>query len=395
MSWPEHKLSDFFEITSSKRVFKSEWKSSGVPFYRAREVVKLAQSGAVENELFISEEMYAEYKQKYGVPQPGDILVTGVGTLGRVYIVREGDKFYFKDGNIIWLKKKKEIDSKFVEYAFKTPKVQEFIQNSPGATVGTYTITKANETKIPVPPLPEQKRIAAILDKADQLRRKRQQAIELADEFLRSVFLDMFGDPVTNPKGWEVKPLGSLIAEKDRMNYGVVQPGDHDESGIPVIRVGDMVDGEIDSSSLKRVSGAIDEKHKKSRIKGNEILIACVGSIGKVALVNKLHVGMNIVRAVTRVPIGPSIDREYVFRYLQSPYIQDYFLRKTRTVSQPTLNVGLISETPILIPDQKVQDEYLAIVKRTMSIRETAKLGTSEVTELFNSLSQKAFAGEL
>src|SRR5690606_5794791 len=111
---------------------------------------------------------------------------------------------------VIWLRRRREVDTSYIQHAMNSTDVQRFIQNSSGATVGTYTINRANETEIPLPPLPEQKRIAAILDKADAIRRKRQQAIQLADEFLRSVFLDMFGDPVTNPKGWEVRPVGDI-----------------------------------------------------------------------------------------------------------------------------------------------------------------------------------------
>src|ERR1700722_10410029 len=164
--WAIKTLGDLFDITSSKRVFESDWKSNGVPFYRAREIVKLAQQGFVDNELFISEEMFSRYLAKYGIPAEGDIMVTGVGTLGICYVVQKNDKFYFKDGNIIWLKKKTEADSRFVEYAFKSDFLRKQIDDSVGATVGTYTIIKAKNTRIPVPPLPEQRRIVGILDEA-------------------------------------------------------------------------------------------------------------------------------------------------------------------------------------------------------------------------------------
>lgn len=156
-----------------------------------------------------------------------------------------------------------------------------------------------------------------------------------------------------------------------------------------------MGDREIDTSELKKIAVHIDKKHQKSRIKGNKILIACVGSIGKVALVNDSHIGMNIVRAVTRMPLPNEIDRGYVFRYLQSFYTQDYFLWKTRTVSQPTLNVGLISETPILIPDDNTQQDYLAIAQQVSIVKEKSKSFLQECNNSFNALSQKAFAGEL
>lgn len=89
-------IDQLFEVGSSKRVFQKDWKNEGVPFYRAREIVKLSEQGYVENELFITEEMYTDYAQKYGVPQPGDIMVTGVGTLGICYLVRENDRFYYQ-----------------------------------------------------------------------------------------------------------------------------------------------------------------------------------------------------------------------------------------------------------------------------------------------------------
>ena len=100
------KISDLYDVGSSKRVFQSEWRDSGVPFYRAREIAKLASDGYVDNDLFIDEELYNAYSERYGKPQPGDIMITGVGTLGVCYIVKPNDRFYFKDGNILWFKQK-------------------------------------------------------------------------------------------------------------------------------------------------------------------------------------------------------------------------------------------------------------------------------------------------
>ena len=206
--WQIKTLGDLFDITSSKRVFEADWKTEGVPFYRAREIVKLARQGFVDNELFISEEMFNRYSTKYGIPAEGDIMVTGVGTLGICYVVNKGDSFYFKDWNIIWLKKKTEADSRFVEYAFQSDFLRSQIDNSVGATVGTYTIIKAKSTRIPVPPLPEQKRIVAILDEAFEgigtavanAEKNLANARELFDSYLNSVFTQ-------KGEGWVEKTL--------------------------------------------------------------------------------------------------------------------------------------------------------------------------------------------
>jgi type I restriction enzyme S subunit len=164
--WEVRTLGQLCEIGSSKRVFESEWTSEGVPFYRAREIIKLARIGFVDNELFITEKMYKEYSDKYGIPLPGDLMVTGVGTLGICYQVREGDRFYFKDGNIIWLKNFNEkVLSTYVKYLYSSPVlINQILATADGGTVGTYTITNAKETKIPLPPLSVQAEIIKLIE---------------------------------------------------------------------------------------------------------------------------------------------------------------------------------------------------------------------------------------
>ena len=167
--WKIKQLGEVCEIGSSKRVYQSEWTKSGVPFYRAREVVKLAKDGFVNNELFITESLYSQYAKKYGVPEAGDILVTAVGTLGVTYIVKESDRFYYKDGNIICLHLNgSPINSIYLDFCFKTPFVREQIDNWSGATVGTFTIIKAKSTRIPLPPLSLQQSFAAQIEAIEQ-----------------------------------------------------------------------------------------------------------------------------------------------------------------------------------------------------------------------------------
>ncbi len=164
--WEVKKLSDIFNVKSSKRVMKSDWKDTGIPFYRAREIVKLAEDGIVDNELFISEELFDEFTKDNGYPKTDDILLSAVGTLGKVYIVQDSDKFYFKDASVLWLEKTNEfVSSKYIEYCFKSDFLkQQIIKSSPGATVGTLTISKTRNLKVPLPPLFEQNRIVSKLD---------------------------------------------------------------------------------------------------------------------------------------------------------------------------------------------------------------------------------------
>ncbi|MGH8499542.1 MAG: restriction endonuclease subunit S, partial [Methylococcales bacterium] len=134
--------------------------------------------GLVNNELFICTEMYETYKRIYGVPKIGDMLVTGVGTLGKAYVVSNDHEFYFKDGNIILFKVSGKVRSDFLKQLYLTPLITKQIEDaSAGTTVGTYTISGAKKTTIPMPPLAEQEAIAEALSDADALIESLEQLI--------------------------------------------------------------------------------------------------------------------------------------------------------------------------------------------------------------------------
>lgn len=288
------------------------------------------------------------------------------------------------------------LDRKYLAYYLRSKSFVDWVSSQvAGAKMPRVSMQLFWQHEIPLPPLSEQKRIAAILDKADAIRRKRQQAIQLADDFLRAVFLDMFGDPVTNPKGWNVVELSTLVDPDDKLNYGVVQPGDNEEDGVPLVRSGDLSDVTPDVSQLRRVSTSIDSKHRKSKLKGNEILIACVGTIGRVGWVSEAMIGWNIARAVTRIPIREGVNREYVYRYLQNPVVQGYFERETRAVAQPTLNVGLIAKTPVALPPHDLQIAFLERYRTIQAYKERLLVALGAQDELAGCLSQRAFAGQL
>ena len=160
------RLGDLFRIGSSKRVLQSQWKSEGVPFYRGREITRLCEDGFVDNELFISEEQFAEFRAKSGVPVAGDIMITAIGTIGNSYVVRPADRFYFKDASVLWLHRTADVSSEFINYWLKSPQFFSQLNRGNGATVDTLTIQKLQSILVPVPELSEQQRIVATFDKA-------------------------------------------------------------------------------------------------------------------------------------------------------------------------------------------------------------------------------------
>ena len=188
------RISELFDVGSSKRVFESQWRNTGIPFYRAREIVKLARDGFVDNELFIEKSMYEDYKKKYGVPKENDMMVTGVGTLGVCYIVKGTDKFYFKDGNILWFKNKGLCDVRFIKDQFETDYVKDqIVANANVSTVGTYTITNANNTLVLVPPIGEQYEYVTYCNIIDKQKTRIQQGLEKLEQMKQTLMQKYFG----------------------------------------------------------------------------------------------------------------------------------------------------------------------------------------------------------
>ena len=158
-SWEWCRLKSIVNVVSARRVHQSDWRNEGIPFFRAREIGKLADTGHVDNELFITEVQYNEFATG-GVPRPGDLMVTAVGTLGKTYIVKDGDQFYYKDASVICFENFGKVIPEYLKLLMGSPYMKEQIkQNSAGTTVGTITIVKANEYLIPLPPLAEQQRM--------------------------------------------------------------------------------------------------------------------------------------------------------------------------------------------------------------------------------------------
>lgn len=149
--WPDRLLGDVFHIGSSKRIYETDWTIEGIPFYGGREIVKLAKYGSTESASFISEEKYKEYASKYEMPQAGEILMTARGTIGVGYIVKPGDKFYYKDGNVISLRAKSPTNPQFVLYAFRSNAILDQLTVLVGTTVSHLPIEKAKMLKICLP----------------------------------------------------------------------------------------------------------------------------------------------------------------------------------------------------------------------------------------------------
>jgi type I restriction enzyme, S subunit len=263
-------------------------------------------------------------------------------------------------------------------------------------TVKHLSVKNIKDIDILLPPLEEQKRIAAILDKADRVRRKRQEAIRLTEELGRSIFLDMFGDPVTNPKGWEVVSMKSIVKQTQ---YGTSEKSNTEQKGIPVLRMNNLTyKGDLDLHDLKWCE--ISEKdYEKYTVKKGDLLFNRTNSpelVGKTAVWN-ISDEYAFAGYLVRVRFNESkANSEYVSAYLNSSHGKKYLLSKAKaSINMSNFSASEFVKIPILLPPIVLQDKF-KLIKEEITYKKTkVEEFNFESENLFNSLLQRAFRGEL
>ena len=164
----EQEMSDIADITSSKRIYAHEYQKSGVPFYRSKEIIELGNKKKPSIELFISTKRYEEIKEKYGIPKTGDILITAVGTIGETWIVDTKKPFYYKDGNVLQIRLKKESSKVYFKYVLDILIDIFKRKNVSGSSYSALTIEKFKKMKIIMPPITLQNQFSEIVKQIDK-----------------------------------------------------------------------------------------------------------------------------------------------------------------------------------------------------------------------------------
>jgi type I restriction enzyme S subunit len=243
-------------------------------------------------------------------------------------------------------------------------------------------------------PLPQQRRIADILDKAEAVRRKRKDTIALTEELLRSAFLEMFGDPVTNPKGWSRRALGD---EAERVTVGHVGPvSEHYiENGIPIFRTGNVGPGSLRRNNLLHVTRAFHETHPNSSVRAGDVLLTR-------HVLDRLHCAvvpndngeaqcLNIIL----VRPGRRIRSEYVVATLSDAGVQRQLLGARVGTAQSVVNTRVLQNYALPLPPLELQTTFAAIVESTRVLQAKCGAGIDAAEQLFGGLLQRAFRGEL
>ncbi len=294
----------------------------------------------------------------------------------------------------------KKLDSKYLYYWVTTENfVNEMIRLSTGANYPAVSDKIIKNSKIPLPSLKEQKRIAAILDKADAIRRKRQQVIDLTDQLLRSVFLDMFGDP---DDSWETVPF--LDVAKTEKNSFVNGPfgsnlltSELQDTGVPVLYIQDVRNGRFQKKSNRHVTENKAEQLSSCNVFSGDVLVAKVGDPpGAAAVYPSEEPDAIVTQDVVR--IRPNLDKttpEFIAEYFNSSVGKKWLAPIIVEATRSRFGLGEIKKRIFMLPPLELQKQYSEIHKMIVSDRKKLMEGVERVDNLFNSLALQAFNGEL
>jgi len=259
------------------------------------------------------------------------------------------------------------------------------------ATVGREALL---QLEVPLPSVREQRRIAAVLDQADVLRAKRREAIAHLDTLTQSIFLQMFGDPVENPRGLPIRALDAWVDPDRPVTYGILKPGPEIPNGVPYVRVAEMRDGGIALPGVRRTSPEIARQYRRSTLRAGDLLISIRGHVGRMADVPVVLDGANITQDSARLAIDPR-SVEYVRATLQSTRLQAWMARRTKGAAVQGLNLGDLRLAPLPVPPLREQEEFGRLARGMRRNGEIARRQLVECEALAASLCDRAFKGEL
>ena len=385
-------LSELVDIKGGGTPTRSipEYWDGGIPWATVKDFKSSELSGAQE---YISE--LGVDKSATNIIPAGNIIVPTRMAVGKVAI-NSVDIAINQDLKAIIVKDEKKLNKKYL-LRFLESKARYLENQGKGATVKGITLDVLKDLEIPVLKITEQKRIAAILDKAENLRRKRQQAIKLADEFLRSVFLDMFGDPVTNPKGWDLMPLSELTS---KIGSGATPRGGKEsyiEEGLSLIRSLNVHDNKFIYKNLAFITGDQASALSNVVVEANDVLLNITGaSVCRSCIVPESILPARVNQHVCIIrPIESTINSNYLLNLFISNGYKKKLLLVARAggATREALTKKQVEELEVPVPPIEIQLKFKNIIDKLISVINKEQESTK--WPLLSSLSKKAFAGEL
>ncbi|MEZ8646645.1 restriction endonuclease subunit S [Vibrio cyclitrophicus] len=387
MSWPLVSLSSIAEVVTGNTPSKADESFFGgdIPFVSPSEL----DLGYVSSS---KQTLTAKGASVSRLIPADSVMVCCIGSLGKVGI---SSIPVVTNQQINSLVVNQEVACPLYVYYFCKTLKNTLNDMAPKTTVAIVNKTKFSALKIPLPPLETQKQIATVLEKADQLRKDCQQMEQELNSLAQSVFIDMFGDPVTNPRGWDKCSIGDITS---KVTDGEHQTPKRTGSGYKLLSARNIQHGHLDVVNEKVDYVGEDEFKRITKrlvIEKSDVLLSCSGTIGRAAL-NTLDEPFCLVRsaAVIRL-LQEFMLPEFLVGYLGTSYMQAVMHHEANSSGQPNLFQNQIKKLKVYTPPIELQEGFKVFLEHQKIELLNLKYLKSEYDEVFNSLMQKAFKGEL
>ena len=391
-------------VGSSKRVHLSDYVQQGIPFYRSKEVIELSSGKNISEQLFISSEKYSEIKSKFPVPQENDVLITAVGTIGEILVVKDPN-FYFKDGNLIWLRNInfEIIDIDYLYYFLKSDLFQKTIKyNNIGAVQKALTIDFFKTVKITLPSLDNQRKLVSVLKsigKKLKINNQINQELETMAKtlydywFVQFDFPDQSGKPYKSsggemvyhpelkreiPEGWGVEKLGDLAQFKNGINYEKTSSG---SEKVKIINVRN-----ISSSTIFINQTDLDEifleNDKSTNFIVNErmLLITRSGIPGATRLVSELEAKTVYSGFIIASEVNDLINKNLIFYYLKN--VEEVLKKQSAGTIMKNISQSVLTDMTVSLPPQNVLLKFNSIIDNLLEQMKNVQRQNQELTQL-------------
>ncbi len=371
MSYEVVNLFDICDPKQWKTISTQELKSEGYFVYGANGIIG--------------------YYDKYTHENPTLAITCRGATCGEIHITKE---FSYINGNAMALDNlNKDIDIKFLYFYFKMRKFNDVIS---GSAQPQITRQGLKNIHIPLPPLDIQKKIADTLDKAQGLIDKRKEQISALDKFLENLFLDMFGDPVSNPMGWEREPIENVTS---LVSSGSTPKGGsnvYSTEGIYFIRSQNVLMNKLKLEDISFINNDIHNGMKRTWLKNNDVLLNITGaSIGRVAYYNLGNDLGNVNQHVCILRPNDLINHIFLTHQISNNHFQNYIFGMQSGGTREAFNFTQIKQFNVILPPLDLQNQFASIVEKVEAEKTKLEVSLTEMEDNFNSIMQRAFKGEL
>ncbi len=396
MSWQQSTIDEACLLVTDGTHYTPPDVGQGIPFLTVKDCSNDGHIDLVGCS-HITEDEFAKTERGNSAPKRGDVLFSKDGTVGKVYVVDTRETFAVLSSLAILRPDASRLDASYFGWVLKTDScLDQASQSKTGSAIRRIILKDLKRVRFPLPPLAEQKRLAGILDAADALRAKRREALAQLDTLLQSTFLDMFGDPVTNPMGWTKVRSGELFLLPPKI--GTITPAAG--RGYLVVRVGEVGESRIAFERCGRVEISEKDFAKFRLERGDTVIARAIGSknhLGKASFFADFDEATVIDSHVMRLRPDPIKCDGLWFYSLISSDRGKALLQQTggATAVQFNINTKQASSVQVALPPLDLQHHFAASVKSVEHQKASQRAHLAELDTLFASLQARAFRGEL